>query len=76
MTPETRVEVVMPQLGISVTEGTIVQWRKRPGDAVAYEEPICDIDTDKIESELPAPVSSSKSSLRSARPSTPARRSP
>jgi pyruvate/2-oxoglutarate dehydrogenase complex dihydrolipoamide acyltransferase (E2) component len=46
----------MPQLGISVTEGTIVQWRKRPGDAVAYEEPICDIDTDKIESELPSPV--------------------
>jgi 2-oxoglutarate dehydrogenase E2 component (dihydrolipoamide succinyltransferase) len=53
---ETRVEVVMPQLGISVTEGTIVQWRKSPGQAVAYEEPICDIDTDKIESELPSPV--------------------
>jgi 2-oxoglutarate dehydrogenase E2 component (dihydrolipoamide succinyltransferase) len=53
---ETRVEVVMPQLGISVTEGTIVQWRKSPGEAVAYEEPICDIDTDKIESELPSPV--------------------
>jgi 2-oxoglutarate dehydrogenase E2 component (dihydrolipoamide succinyltransferase) len=53
---ETTVEVVMPQLGISVTEGTIVQWRKRPGDAVGYEEPICDIDTDKIESELPSPV--------------------
>jgi pyruvate/2-oxoglutarate dehydrogenase complex dihydrolipoamide acyltransferase (E2) component len=46
----------MPQLGISVTEGTIVQWRKRPGDEVAYEEPICDIDTDKIESELPSPA--------------------
>ncbi len=46
----------MPQLGISVTEGTIVQWRKSPGEAVAYEEPICDIDTDKIESELPSPV--------------------
>jgi len=56
MTSATHVEVVMPQLGISVTEGTIVQWRKRPGDAVAYEEPICDIDTDKIESELPSPV--------------------
>jgi 2-oxoglutarate dehydrogenase E2 component (dihydrolipoamide succinyltransferase) len=53
---DTTVEVVMPQLGISVTEGTIVQWRKRPGDTVAYEEPICDIDTDKIESELPSPV--------------------
>jgi 2-oxoglutarate dehydrogenase E2 component (dihydrolipoamide succinyltransferase) len=54
---KTRVEVVMPQLGISVTEGTIVQWRKRPGEAIAYEEPICDIDTDKIESELPSPAS-------------------
>jgi 2-oxoglutarate dehydrogenase E2 component (dihydrolipoamide succinyltransferase) len=53
---ETRVEVVMPQLGISVTEGTIVHWRKSPGDTVAYEEPLCDIDTDKIESELPSPV--------------------
>jgi 2-oxoglutarate dehydrogenase E2 component (dihydrolipoamide succinyltransferase) len=53
---EARVEVVMPQLGISVTEGTIVGWRKSPGEAVAYEEPICDIDTDKIESELPSPV--------------------
>jgi 2-oxoglutarate dehydrogenase E2 component (dihydrolipoamide succinyltransferase) len=46
----------MPQLGISVTEGTIVHWRKRPGETVAYEEPLCDIDTDKIESELPSPV--------------------
>jgi pyruvate/2-oxoglutarate dehydrogenase complex dihydrolipoamide acyltransferase (E2) component len=53
---EARVEVVMPQLGISVTEGTIVAWRKGPGDSVAYEEPICDIDTDKVESELPSPV--------------------
>jgi pyruvate/2-oxoglutarate dehydrogenase complex dihydrolipoamide acyltransferase (E2) component len=53
---ETRIEVVMPQLGISVTEGTIVAWRKLPGDAVAYEEPLCDIDTDKIESELPSPA--------------------
>jgi 2-oxoglutarate dehydrogenase E2 component (dihydrolipoamide succinyltransferase) len=55
-TSESRVEVVMPQLGISVTEGTIVNWRKGPGDIVAYEEPICDIDTDKIESELPSPA--------------------
>ncbi len=46
----------MPQLGISVTEGTIVQWRKAVGEEVSYEEPICDIDTDKIESELPSPA--------------------
>ena len=46
----------MPQLGISVTEGTIVRWLKSPGDAVAYEEAICDVDTDKVESELPSPA--------------------
>lgn len=53
---DTRVEVLLPSLGISVVEGTIVRWRKQPGDAVVYEEPICDIATDKIESELPAPA--------------------
>jgi len=46
----------MPSLGISVAEGTIVAWHKQPGDSVAYEESICDIATDKIESELPAAV--------------------
>jgi pyruvate/2-oxoglutarate dehydrogenase complex dihydrolipoamide acyltransferase (E2) component len=51
-----RVEVVMPALGISIAEGTVVAWRKQPGEAVAYEETICDIATDKIESELPAPA--------------------
>ena len=44
----------MPSLGISVAEGTIVAWHKQPGDSVAYEESICDIATDKIESELPS----------------------
>jgi len=53
---DTRVEVLLPALGISVVEGTIVRWRKQPGDTVVYEEPICDIATDKIESELPAPA--------------------
>ena len=46
----------MPQMGVSVSEGTIVEWRKRPGDWVAYEEPICDISTDKIDTEVPAPA--------------------
>jgi pyruvate/2-oxoglutarate dehydrogenase complex dihydrolipoamide acyltransferase (E2) component len=56
MGADTRVEVLLPSLGISVVEGTIVRWRKRPGEPVVYEEPICDIATDKIESELPAPA--------------------
>jgi pyruvate/2-oxoglutarate dehydrogenase complex dihydrolipoamide acyltransferase (E2) component len=50
------VDVVMPQMGVSVSEGTIVEWRKQPGDWVEYEEPICDISTDKIDTEVPAPA--------------------
>src|SRR4051794_5404232 len=46
----------MPQMGVSVSEGTIVEWRKRPGDWVAYEEPIVDISTDKIDTEVPSPA--------------------
>jgi 2-oxoglutarate dehydrogenase E2 component (dihydrolipoamide succinyltransferase) len=47
----------MPQMGISVAEGTIVEWRKRPGDWVEADEPICDVSTDKVDVEIPAPVS-------------------
>src|SRR3954454_23629481 len=46
----------MPQMGVSVSEGTIVAWRKQPGDWVEYEEPIVDISTDKIDTEVPAPA--------------------
>lgn len=53
--PTAVVDVTMPQLGVSVSEGTVVAWRKRPGDAVAYEETICEIATDKIDVECPAP---------------------
>src|SRR5215216_1728752 len=47
----------MPQMGVSVSEGAIVEWSKRRGDWVQYEEPICDISTDKIDTEVPAPAS-------------------
>jgi pyruvate/2-oxoglutarate dehydrogenase complex dihydrolipoamide acyltransferase (E2) component len=50
------VDVVMPQMGVSVSEGTIVEWRKRVGDWVEYEEPIVDISTDKIDTEVPSPA--------------------
>ena len=50
------VEVTMPQMGVSVAEGTIVQWCKQVGDAIAAEETICEISTDKIDTEIPAPV--------------------
>jgi pyruvate/2-oxoglutarate dehydrogenase complex dihydrolipoamide acyltransferase (E2) component len=50
------VDVVMPQMGVSVSEGTIVEWRKQPGDWVEYEEPLVDISTDKIDTEVPSPA--------------------
>jgi 2-oxoglutarate dehydrogenase dihydrolipoamide succinyltransferase (E2 component) len=50
------VEVTMPQMGVSVAEGTIVEWRKRPGDWVEADEPICDVTTDKVDVEIPSPA--------------------
>jgi pyruvate/2-oxoglutarate dehydrogenase complex dihydrolipoamide acyltransferase (E2) component len=52
----TTVDVVMPQMGVSVSEGTIVEWRKQVGDWVEYEEAIVDISTDKIDTEVPSPA--------------------
>jgi 2-oxoglutarate dehydrogenase complex dihydrolipoamide succinyltransferase (E2) component len=51
------VEVTMPQMGVSVAEGTIVKWHKRAGDWVEADETVCEISTDKIDTELPAPAS-------------------
>jgi pyruvate/2-oxoglutarate dehydrogenase complex dihydrolipoamide acyltransferase (E2) component len=50
-------EVTMPQMGVSVAEGTIVAWKKEPGDQVEADEPIVEISTDKVETEIPAPTS-------------------
>lgn len=47
--------VVMPQLGESVTEGTVIRWYKRPGDPVELDEPLCEIETEKVNVELPSP---------------------
>ena len=46
----------MPQMGVSVAEGTIVEWRKRPGDWVEADETVCDVTTDKIDVEIPSPA--------------------
>ena len=48
-------EIKMPQLGESVTEGTIGRWLKQPGDSVAKYEPLLEVITDKVDSEVPAP---------------------
>ena len=54
---ETLVEVTLPQMGVSVAEGVIVGWRKHPGDWVEADETVCDISTDKIDTEIPSPAS-------------------
>ena len=53
----TLVDVTMPQMGVSVVEGTIVAWRVEVGDRIAADATICEISTDKIDTEVPAPVS-------------------
>jgi pyruvate dehydrogenase E2 component (dihydrolipoamide acetyltransferase) len=50
-------DVVMPQMGESIFEGTIVKWMKQPGDAISRDEPLFEISTDKVDAEIPAPVS-------------------
>ncbi len=56
MSPAAVLEVVMPQLGITVAEGTVVAWRKQPGELVEADEAICDVSTDKVDSDVPAPA--------------------
>ena len=51
-----RVELVMPKMGESIMEATILKWRKKPGDNVDLDEPVLDIATDKVDSEVPSPV--------------------
>jgi 2-oxoglutarate dehydrogenase dihydrolipoamide succinyltransferase (E2 component) len=51
------VQVTMPQMGISVAEGTLIEWRKRPGDWIDADEVICEVTTDKVDVEIPAPAS-------------------
>src|SRR5512138_318722 len=50
------VEVVVPALGESITEGTLAQWLKQPGEAVAADEPIASLETDKVSVEVPSPI--------------------
>jgi 2-oxoglutarate dehydrogenase E2 component (dihydrolipoamide succinyltransferase) len=51
-----KVEVVMPQLGESLTEGTIIKWHKKPGDKIRKDETLLEISTDKVDSEIPSPA--------------------
>src|SRR5438105_622308 len=49
-------DVVMPQMGESIAEGTIVRWLKKPGDKVERDEPLLEISTDKVDAEIPSPA--------------------
>jgi pyruvate dehydrogenase E2 component (dihydrolipoamide acetyltransferase) len=49
-------DVVMPQMGESITEGTITKWLKKPGDSVQRDEPLFEISTDKVDAEIPSPA--------------------
>jgi pyruvate dehydrogenase E2 component (dihydrolipoamide acetyltransferase) len=51
----TQTEVVMPQMGVSVSEGTITKWLKQVGDTVSRDEPLLEISTDKVDTDVPSP---------------------
>jgi pyruvate dehydrogenase E2 component (dihydrolipoamide acetyltransferase) len=51
------VDIVMPQMGESIFEGTITKWLKKPGERVPRDEPLFEISTDKVDAEIPAPAS-------------------
>src|SRR5512143_985461 len=49
------IDVVMPQMGESIVEGTLTKWLKKPGDRVERDEPLFEISTDKVDTEIPSP---------------------
>src|SRR2546429_7308703 len=53
----TTVQITMPEMGESVTEGTILEWLKAEGDPVEADEGIVEVSTDKVDTEIPAPAS-------------------
>jgi pyruvate/2-oxoglutarate dehydrogenase complex dihydrolipoamide acyltransferase (E2) component len=57
MATETAVDVVMPQMGVSVSEGTITRWLKQEGEHIEADEPLLEISTDKVDTEVPSPAS-------------------
>ena len=49
------VDVIMPKLGESITEGTILEWKKKVGEDIGKDETLLEISTDKVDSEVPSP---------------------
>ena len=59
-------DVVMPQMGESIFEGTITKWLKQPGDKITRDEPLFEISTDKVDAEIPAPASGVLKEIKAA----------
>src|ERR1051325_5418766 len=57
------IDVVMPQMGESIVEGTLTKWLKKPGDHVDRDEPLFEISTDKVDTEIPSPVAGTLSEI-------------
>src|SRR5205814_10437590 len=57
------IDVVMPQMGESIAEGTVVRWIKKPGEKVDRDEPLLEISTDKVDAEIPSPASGTLSEI-------------
>src|SRR5207342_26450 len=53
----TAIDVVMPQMGVSVSEGTVTKWNKQVGDQIEADETLLEISTDKVDTEVPSPAS-------------------
>src|SRR5215468_3741732 len=58
------VSVTMPRLGESVTEGTVTRWLKNEGDHVEADEPLLEVSTDKVDTEVPSPASGTLTSIK------------
>src|SRR3954454_5350345 len=58
--------VTMPALGESVSEGTVTRWLKQEGDQVTADEPLLEVSTDKVDTEVPSPASGVRSSMKVA----------
>src|SRR3982750_42198 len=57
-------EVVMPQMGESIAEGTITRWLKKVGDSVERDEPLFEISTDKVDAEIPSPAAGTLTEIK------------
>src|SRR4051795_10521013 len=62
--------VTLPALGESVTEGTVTRWLKQPGDQVSVDEPLLEVSTDKVDTEIPSPVAGTLLEIKAAEDET------